>query len=52
MFWLILIRTIVGAIIGYFVGLFLTRVMFTIKKYRLERRWKRQQKQFEAPFAR
>ena len=38
MFWLILIRTIIGAIVGYFVGLMLTRIMFTIENWRLNRK--------------
>ena len=38
MFWVILIRTIIGAIVGWIVGMMLSRIMFAIDNWRLNRK--------------
>jgi membrane protein YqaA with SNARE-associated domain len=38
MFWVIIIRSIIGAVIGWIVGVMLTRIMFAIDNWRLNRK--------------
>jgi membrane protein YqaA with SNARE-associated domain len=51
MFLTVVVRSILGAIVGYFVGVFLLRVTLAYDQYRLNRMWKRTNKAIDDAFA-